>query len=48
MAFNSFSAPPTRHRTLEVDGKVAETKTMPKTLPMILQWDESFESVPTR
>ena len=29
--------------TLKVDGKVADTKNMPKTLPMILQWDESFD-----
>jgi arylsulfatase len=29
--------------TLKVDGKVVATKTMPKTLPMILQWDESFD-----
>jgi len=29
--------------TLKVDGKVVDTKTMPKTLPMILQWDESFD-----
>ncbi|PZV17853.1 MAG: arylsulfatase [Pseudanabaena sp.] len=28
---------------LKVDGKVVATKTMPKTLPMILQWDESFD-----
>jgi arylsulfatase len=26
-----------------VDGKVVDTKAMPKTLPMILQWDESFD-----
>lgn len=26
-----------------MDGKVVATKTMPKTLPMILQWDESFD-----
>ena len=26
--------------TLSVDGQVVDTKTMPKTLPMILQWDE--------
>jgi hypothetical protein len=26
-----------------VDGKVVDTKPMPKTLPMILQWDESFD-----
>jgi arylsulfatase len=26
-----------------VDGKVVATKQMPKTLPMILQWDESFD-----
>jgi arylsulfatase len=26
-----------------VDGKVVASKTMPKTLPMILQWDESFD-----
>lgn len=29
--------------TLKVDGKVIETKKMKKTLPMILQWDESFD-----
>jgi arylsulfatase len=29
--------------TLKVDGKIVDTKTMPKTLPMILQWDESFD-----
>jgi arylsulfatase len=44
LAFNSFSGvgrPGTG--TLKVDGKVVATKTMPKTLPMILQWDESFD-----
>jgi arylsulfatase len=29
--------------TLKVDGQVVATKTMPKTLPMTLQWDESFD-----
>ena len=29
--------------TLKVDGKIVATKTMPHTLPMILQWDESFD-----
>ena len=29
--------------TLSVDGKVVATQAMPKTLPMILQWDESFD-----
>lgn len=29
--------------TLKVDGKVVDTKVMKKTLPMILQWDESFD-----
>ncbi|TFV80399.1 arylsulfatase [Bradyrhizobium frederickii] len=29
--------------TLKVDGKEVATKRMPKTLPMILQWDESFD-----
>ena len=29
--------------TLKVDGNVIVTKTLPKTLPMILQWDESFD-----
>ncbi len=44
LAFNDFSGlgrPGTG--TLKVDGKVVDTKTMPKTLPMILQWDESFD-----
>jgi arylsulfatase A-like enzyme len=29
--------------TLKVDGKVVATRKMEKTLPMILQWDESFD-----
>ncbi len=29
--------------TLKVDGKVVATQKMPKSLPMILQWDESFD-----
>jgi arylsulfatase len=29
--------------TLKVDGKVVATKKMEKTIPMILQWDESFD-----
>lgn len=29
--------------TLKVDGKVVQTTEMKKTLPMILQWDESFD-----
>jgi arylsulfatase len=44
LAFNNFSGlgrPGTG--TLKVDGKVVDTKTMPRTLPMILQWDESFD-----
>jgi hypothetical protein len=44
LAFNNFSGvgrPGTG--TLKVDGKVVDTKTMPKTLPMILQRDESFD-----
>nr|WP_267127982.1 hypothetical protein [Synechococcus elongatus] len=44
LAFNDFSGvgrPGTG--TLKVDGQVVATKTMPKTLPMILQWDESFD-----
>ena len=44
LAFNNFSGlgrPGTG--TLKVDGKVVDTKRMAKTLPMILQWDESFD-----
>jgi len=44
LAFNNFSGlgrPGTG--TLKVDGKTVDTKEMPKTLPMILQWDESFD-----
>ncbi|RDJ94027.1 hypothetical protein B4Q13_17695, partial [Lacticaseibacillus rhamnosus] len=36
---------------LKLDGKEVKTITMPKTLPMILQWDESFDigsDTPTR
>ncbi len=44
MAFNNFSGigrPGTG--TLKVDGKVVATKQMEKTIPIILQWDESFD-----
>jgi hypothetical protein len=44
LAFNNFSGvgrPGTG--VLKVDGKVVATKKMKKTLPMILQWDESFD-----
>ena len=44
LAFNNFSGigrPGVG--TLKVDGKVVDTKPMPRTLPMILQWDESFD-----
>jgi arylsulfatase len=29
--------------TLKVDGKVVDTKSMSRTLPMTLAWDESFD-----
>jgi len=44
LAFNSFDGvgrPGTG--TLSVDGKVVATQAMEHTLPMILQWDESFD-----
>ena len=44
LAYNSFAGlaqPGTG--TLKVDGKVVDTKKMEKTLPMILQWDESLD-----
>ncbi|WP_421693290.1 arylsulfatase [Aestuariivirga sp.] len=44
LAFNNFDGvgrPGTG--TLSVDGKVVDTQTMERTLPMILQWDESFD-----
>jgi hypothetical protein len=44
LAFNNMSGlarPGTG--TLRVDGKEVDTKKMEKTLPMILQWDESFD-----
>jgi arylsulfatase len=44
LAFNNFSGLGRAGTgTLKVDGKVVDTKQMPKTLPMILQWDESFD-----
>ena len=44
LAFNDFSGVGRPGvGTLKVDGKVVATKAMPKTLPMILQWDESFD-----
>jgi len=44
LAFNNFSGlgrPATG--VLKVDGKEVATQTMERTLPMILQWDESFD-----
>ncbi len=44
LAFNNMSGlgrPGTG--TLKVDGNVVATETMPHTIPMILQWDESFD-----
>jgi arylsulfatase len=44
LAFNNMSGlgrPGTG--TLKVDGKPVQTITMKRTLPMILQWDESFD-----
>jgi arylsulfatase len=44
LAFNNFSGigrPGVG--TLKVDGKVVATKKMERTMPMILQWDESFD-----
>ena len=44
LAFNNFSGvgrPGTG--TLKVDGKTVDTKKLEKTLPIILQWDESFD-----
>ena len=44
LAFNNFSGlgrPGTG--TLKVDGKEVDDQAMEKTLPMILQWDESFD-----
>jgi arylsulfatase len=44
LVFNNFSGlaqPGTG--TLKVDGKAVDSKKMAKTLPMILQWDESFD-----
>jgi len=44
LAFNDFSGVGRSGTgTLKVDGKAVATKEMPKTLPMILQWDESFD-----
>jgi arylsulfatase len=44
MAYNNFSGiGRSGTGTLKVDGKVVETRKMEKTLPIILQWDESFD-----
>ncbi len=44
LAFNDFSGlGRSGTGTLKVDGKVVDTKQLPKTLPMVLQWDESFD-----
>ncbi len=44
LAYNDFSGVGRSGTgTLKVDGKAVDTKKMEKTLPMILQWDESFD-----
>ncbi|CAN5400613.1 arylsulfatase [soil metagenome] len=44
MAFNNFSGVGKGGTgTLKVDGKVVKTLKMEKTIPIILQWDESFD-----
>ena len=44
LAYNNFSGVGRGGTgTLTVDGKAVATQTMDKTLPMILQWDESFD-----
>jgi arylsulfatase len=44
MAYNSFAGIGKGGTgTLKVDGAVVETKKLEKTLPIILQWDESFD-----
>ncbi|MBX3731821.1 MAG: arylsulfatase [Verrucomicrobiae bacterium] len=44
MAFNNFSGiGRSGTGTLKVDGKVVETRKMERTIPIILQWDESFD-----
>ncbi|MCO6454309.1 MAG: arylsulfatase [Pirellulaceae bacterium] len=44
LAFNNFSGVGRSGTgTLKVDGKVVATEKMERTLPMILQWDESFD-----
>jgi hypothetical protein len=44
LAFNNFSSVGRLGTgTLKVNGKVVATKRMERTLPMILQWDESFD-----
>jgi hypothetical protein len=44
MAYNSFSGiGRSGVGTLKVDGAVAQTRKMEKTIPIILQWDEAFD-----
>jgi arylsulfatase len=44
MAYNNFSGiGRSGTGTLKVDGKVVQTKQMERTIPIILQWDESFD-----
>ena len=44
LAYNNFSGlAQSGTGSLKVDGKEVATKKMAKTLPMILQWDESFD-----
>jgi hypothetical protein len=44
LAFNNFSGVGRSGTgTLKIDGKVVATRKLEKTLPAILQWDESFD-----
>ena len=44
LAFNNMSGlGRSGSGVLKVDGKTVSTETMPKTIPLILQWDETFD-----
>lgn len=43
MASSETTRHKTQYRVLKVNGKAVQTITMEETLPMILQWDESFD-----
>jgi arylsulfatase len=47
LAFNNMSGSGRWKRVLKIDGKVVDTQKLEHSIPLILQWDETFDVGPT-